>query len=308
MNTNSESDSDTDEPEEFSTTLRLEIEDFLAMAPNNHETDLKTKLQSSRSTNVRSSSRIDDRKKLEDILKDLSSDFVNFQRKFDNALDCIAELLNRVESLEDRVANLEKKTDVVKPQPSYAQVFQNSSMEGSKRINRLEYISSENERKNRVLQIQITHPTINSSCENLAEHMKEFFSAKLKLPAREIDANFVARKGSRDNTAIVTMSDRRFKLFIYKSRRKLKLEEDSVCEELYINDNLTSLNYSLLKKLKEERNRLRSASLPVYDCIYTIDGRIYVKLKSSDANDCSKLIKSEEDIHKLLNGLNQDSN
>ena len=58
----------------------------------------------------RHSSRVEDRKKIEDLLKDFSSDMNSLQNKFDCVATCITGILDTLENMDERMTAVEKKT------------------------------------------------------------------------------------------------------------------------------------------------------------------------------------------------------
>ena len=92
----------------------------------------------------------------------------------------------------------------------------------SSRIDRLEYLSSERERENRLLQVVITHPDIDNNCTQLTEHIREFFSSTMPMISREIDTGMAVIRRGRDHTVMDTFSARRFKTFLFAARKKIE--------------------------------------------------------------------------------------
>ena len=70
---------------------------------------LKCKTVETKELNLRSSFR-DDRKKVVDSFRELSSDITNFQRKLDTILDCVLSVLDNMEHFETRIGAQEKKS------------------------------------------------------------------------------------------------------------------------------------------------------------------------------------------------------
>ena len=64
----------------------------------------------------------------------------------------------------------------------------------------------------------------------------------------------VCYQNATTNTVMVTLSHHRFKMFLFLSKKELRINNAQVCCDLFINKNLTYLNYSLLKNLKSEKN------------------------------------------------------
>ena len=71
------------------------------------------------------------------------------------------KVLDKVEDLDSRMSPLEKKVNT--SISSYAIVSFNPVRLESERLEKLEYLSSEEERKRRILQVTVSHPNIGSS-------------------------------------------------------------------------------------------------------------------------------------------------
>ena len=228
----------------------------------------------------RQSSRIDSKKKLEDYFRELAADFSNLSKKFDTVCECVSDFFDRMESLEKTVETLSKKPSPPPPPPSFASVLNNAP--DSVRIERLERVSSEDERRRRLLEVSITHPLIDVSTPDLSSHMKQFLSSRMQMEHREIDSQFTVKKLPRNNTVLVTFSDKKFKRFIFAAKKRLRLENVEICNNLYINENLTSYNYSILKKLKLEKTRRFLEKIPTFESVYAFEGKVYVKKSRSE--------------------------
>ena len=190
---------------------------------------LKCKTVETKELNLRSSSR-DDRKKVSDSFRELSSDITIFQKKLDSILDCVLSVLDNMEHFETRIGALEKKVADRIGSSSYAEVASNNSnlKDTSDRINKLEFKNSEEERKKRLLQISIKHPLIDPNSNNLHDDIAKFLAENMKITNREMDTSLIVQKTSRPNTVILTFSDRRFKLFIFKACKNLRTANDEV--------------------------------------------------------------------------------
>ena len=112
------------------------------------------------------------------------------------------------------------------PTNTYASVVGSEVIQGnaSGRLERLEFSSSEDDRKNKLLHVQVTHPSLDPSSPSLLPHVQNLLKHQHKMTDREIDANMLVFKSSRPNTVTIKCSDRRFKLFIYCARKKLRSE------------------------------------------------------------------------------------
>ena len=146
----------------------------------------------------------------------------------------------------------------------------------SSRIDRLEYLSSERERENRLLQVVITHPDIDNNCTQLTEHIREFFSSTMPMISREIDTGMAVIRRGRDHTVMDTFSARRFKTFLFAARKKRR-DNEAQESELFVNENLTQYNFSPLKLLKTEKKKRIQMGTNSFTSVFSFDVKIYVK-------------------------------
>ena len=145
------------------------------------------------------------------------------------------------------------------------------------RIDRLEFISSEREREKRLLQVVISHPSIDPDCNQLKDHIVGFLGNTMGMTGREIDTSMsVIRKG-RPHSVMITFSSRLFKAFLFAARKRLRGENSDQISTLFINESLTQYNFSLLKLLKSEKKRRIDANLPSFQSVFSFDGKVYVK-------------------------------
>ena len=253
---------------------------------------------SSRLTRV---SNRNDRKQLEESLQDISSDLMNVQNKFSVIVKSISHILDKVEDLEKRIVTLENTP----PQPSYASVLDSNPPNDPSplsRIDKLEFVTSEEERKNRLLNLTITHADIDVSHPDLDVHTNQFLQQKLNMSPREIDANVYVQKTRRPNTVMLKLSDKKFKSFIYSARKTLR-NSSSNLTGLYINEYLTSYNYTLLKKLKTEKKRRNENNLPNFNSVYSFEGRVFVKLHGSEQSGEAIHMKNSNILMEFLGKL-----
>ena len=140
-------------PNDFYSNLREKLN-----APSTSDT---TKKQTRSMSSLKEKN---DKLKFEDMFREFSNDLSALNSKFNEFSCMILALLDRTESLELRVEKLEKeRRDIEAGQaPTYASaVSQNLNVSNqSERLEKLEFDSSEDERKNRLLQVQITHPSL----------------------------------------------------------------------------------------------------------------------------------------------------
>ena len=251
----------------------------------------------------KSSSRIDNNKKMEDVLKDIRADFTKILSKFDHLYSLIPAIVDSLDMFEERVSKLEEelfefksassKTSIPSPTPYRDALASNDS----ERLNKLEFFNSEEERKKRSLEVCFTHPNIQTSSVNVSEQLGSLLRDTLKLESHQFDANLRVRKSKRDNTVIVTFSHQRFKSFAYRARKKLRVEGEDVVD-LYLNDNLTSYNHKILMELKKKRKIFARSDDP-FSTIYSFEGKVFAKLKR-DLNMDSIHIKNNNQLERFL--------
>ena len=106
--------------------------------------------------------------------------------------------------------------------------------------------------------------------------LNSFFAKQLKMPRREIDDGMCVTKLAQPNTVLIKLSDHRFKVFMFRSKKQMRLSNNETCNDLLINENLTSLNYSIFRKPKSERRRRNENYLPNFEVVYTFQGEVFV--------------------------------
>ena len=256
---------------------------------------------------------------VENSLRDLSNDAAKFQAKIDTVLEAVISMIDtvadsndklnkRLHIVEKKLIDMEKGSNNIKQPSTFAAAVStdNNAKNSNDRLNKLEYQASEDDRRKRILHVSITDPSINNQAPNLTETMTTFFSEKMKMSNREIDTNFNVQKASRNNTVIVKFSDRRYKLFLYCAHKKLRSDEAD--EDLFLNDDLTSYNFSLLMKLKRLRKERKDNGKPVFESVYSIDGRVFIKMIKQDPNADSIHIKTPSAINDLISKLDNPIN
>ena len=87
------------------------------------------------------------------------------------------------------------------------------------------------------------YPANSTSSPNLEEHVKQFFAQEINMPRREIDDGMYATKLPQPNTVLINLSDHRFKIFLFRAKKQLRLSNNETYNDLFINENLTSWNY-----------------------------------------------------------------
>ena len=315
MSDTSSSDNDLSE-NEGSIPLKDKVKKFMNEKPVYNKSSksikknasLRAKLEKYKSTSKpgRTSARVDNRKELEDHFRGLATDFTNLNKKFDLVLECLSETFDRLDSLEARMEELEKRqSENPSPQPTFSQVV--AQPLDSERIDKLEFKASEEERHNRSLEVTLTHPDINGNtpAAELNTHVTSFLTEHMGMEIRERDPNFTIKKGFRDNTVHIKFSDKRYKKFLFAARKRLRQNHPANCENLYVNEILTSYNFGILKSLKAEKKRRTENGETCFHTVYSFEGKIYVK--KLPTNESSLCIASKRDLRKLLSQLNGNS-
>ena len=255
--------------------------------------EVKNALSKSRETHpAPSSSRTSARKstfdnvaKIEECYLQLQKNIQNVQNGLDIFHECITGCVESIEMLEERVLAiehyLEKNWKIIpNPAPIPAPFRDALLNDDTRRLDKLEFLSSEEERKRRMLEVSITHPGLDPNSQNLTEHVKSFMENVLLMERRTIDANLTTRKTSKQNSVIATFSAKRFKLFLFKTRKNLRENKHPAFTGFYLNDNLTTYNYKILMALKNKSKTFTSENNPIAS-IYSHEGRVFVKLKNS---------------------------
>ena len=277
--------------------------------------DLKSQLSKVKLSKKRSE-RLDSRKDIDSYYKEIQSNITNLQNSLEVFHGCFSKIFETMEKQDDRITELEftkslheKRIEelgnhVMSLQSknkgcnnSYASALQNNNAD---RINKIEYTASEEERKKNSTDVLLTHPSLNTS-ENVSENVKIFLERHMKMDSREIDANMTIKKTTRSNTVRLSFSHRRFKTFIYKCNKKLRVENDPITSDLFINDHMTAYNFKILMELKSKRKQYCPENDP-FKSIYIHDGRVFIKLKR-DQNLNGKHIKLPNDVHDLIRSL-----
>ena len=153
----------------------------------------------------------------------------------------------------------------------------------------------------------ITHPTINNNEANLQQSFKRMCESDLNMERRDIDANMMVKKVTRENTVLVTFSHRRFKISLFKAKKLIRTNNVSFSSDLYINENLTSYNFKLLMQLKREKRLRTEQNKPSFETVYTFEGKVYVKQTKEDSNQQAHHIRSPTCLTDFLLKLNSTS-
>ena len=195
----------------------------LLHAPPSSATRKKTKVQTTNKTSIDS---------IMGCVTEIKSDLSKHHDKMDKLLQILLVFLDKVGDLEQRIISLENHQSSTSKSYSTAVTSHNDSPNND-RIERLEYLSSEEERKKRLLQVSLKHPLIDLNSPDLCKHVKDFMCQTLRMDSREIDSNLTATKAPKNSSVIITLTHRRFKLFLYRARKTLR--------ENNVNDSNTGL-------------------------------------------------------------------
>ena len=246
-------------------------------------------------TNLRPS----DSKSIDRRVTDLCSQLIQIKSDIQTLVQCSLEITNKIRELQDRIKNQEtscvnekiddlfqQQTAIVNKHNAVADMVQHSQ--------------SEEIREKRKKQVVITHPTININSDQIHQQVMKIFTEVLFMEPKNIDTAFQTTKMKRENTVIVSFSHVMFKKFMFVARKQVRENDINKTNGLFINDNLTSYNYNLLKGLKEERKTRSEENKPNFKYIFTIDGRVFVR-ESDDGYP--KHISSKEELRKFLSSL-----
>ena len=317
----SDSEGDSDSSVEQGDKVKKAINTCLNMKPEYTSAPkkksikkLKAKLNEGKNLKYimsRKSDNVDNKKRLDECFGDLSLDLKNYiDKKFEIFSGVIAELLDRVDCLESKLSSLQCDSSRVNDPKTFAQSIKTniSSEDASDRIERLEFATSEQERDKRQLQVLITHPDLNPSVEDLAGHVKKFMTDKMGISQRELDLSLQARKVKRASTVLVIFTKKIFRNFLYSARKSLRSVNNPVCDNLFLNDNLTNLNFSILRKLRTERTRRRNEGLPNFFSVFTFEGKVFTKLTESSPKYCVRDLTEVNNFLRKLDNQNLSEN
>ena len=120
------------------------------------------------------------------------------------------------------------------------------------------------------------------------------------MPNREIDDQMYVAKMPQPNTVMITLSHHRFKVFLFRAKKELRINSAQVYHDLFINENLTSLNYSLIKKLKSEKKRRSENNLANFEVVYTYQGKVFVKKERARGNEGTTHITTNSGLNQFL--------
>ena len=289
----SASDSDASNDSEFSTPVKSALKTCFNMKPDivnqpsfsgySSKKSRRKKLDEAMKTvcdptteKPRKSGRTENKKKVDDSYKEIMDDFGKLYKKIDIFYGALQEVHTYLDELEDRIIAIEKENKKtyakITASPPLGPTNVDRTKQTDNRIEKLEFLTSEEERKRRLLQVTLTHSEINSNSD--MEAVKVFLTSKLRMAPHEIDTNMSIQKLPREKTVLLCMTDKKFKIFLYKAKKKLRLENDENSNELYLNDNLTPLNHSILMSAKRKK---RDESVSNIKSVYSFEGKVFVK-------------------------------
>ena len=96
------------------------------------------------------------------------------------------------------------------------------------------------------------------------------------------------------------LSHHRFKMLLFQAKKVLRINNAQVCRGLFINGNLTSLNYSLFKMLNSIKKRRSENNLAIFEVVYTYQGKVFVKEERTRGNEGTTHITTNSCIHQFL--------
>ena len=239
----------------------------------------------------------DDKKRIEEITKELAS----FQKKFETVSKCLLSIMEKFDELYNRMVNMDEAFN--NSNRTYANVVNTPCENSTVRLERLEFMSSEEERKNRILQVTIKHPSINTENRDFENQLAGIFSNVLGMESHEVDTSLIAQRSNHPNCLMIKFSLKRFKNFLFAARKRARADPTKAenLRELFINEYLTSYNYKLLKNLKNEKRRRHDENLVNFRSVYSFEGRVFVKMNVS-TNDAIH-VKNPAILNEILNKL-----
>ena len=120
------------------------------------------------------------------------------------------------------------------------------------------------------------------------------------MPNREIDDQMNIAKLPQPNAVMITLTHHRFKYFLFRAKKELRINYAEVYRYLFINENLTSLNYSLLKKLKSEKKRQNEKNLANFQVVYTHQKLFFCEKERTKGNEGTKHIATKSCLPQFL--------
>ena len=220
------------------------------------------------------------------------------------------EMLTRIENIENRQDQIVSRLELLelaqdsntKYVDSYANAVKTNGapIPDADRLERLEYAASEEERRRRQLEVSVSHPSLDNTSSDLSLHTKSFLKNSMKMEDREIDNVLLARKASRRNTVIIKFSHLRFKKFIYTAKKTLRSNGAAISHDLFVNDNLTSYNFSLLMALKKQRKTLEESGNQCISSVYSFDGKVFARKRTDHSTSDAVHIKTNKCMESFM--------
>ena len=147
----------------------------------------------------------------------------------------------------------------------------------AERLDILEYAANDEDHQRKLLQVKMTHPCISNTSTDIQTNVEQFLFQQLNLLNGELDDRMYFAKMPQPKTVLIRLCHHRFKLLLFQVKNTLCNNNNEAYSDLFINENLTSLNYSLLKKLKPEKNIRIEHNLANFEVVYNLQGKVFVK-------------------------------
>ena len=172
---------------------------------------------------------------------------VNLAREKTEMRRQIKSMSERMNKINHCMTELEqKRSDPPSQAPSFTEiarttsyapnvVYTPSSPSSDERIDKLEDKASEVERERKLLQIKVAHPGISTSSHDILDlHVEQFLYKQLDMPIRKIYYQLNVAKLPQPNTVMITLSYRRFKVFLFQAKKELRINNAEVYRDLFI--------------------------------------------------------------------------
>ena len=151
--------------------------------------------------------------------------------------------------------------------------------------------------------MKLSHADIKNNAVDLDKHVRDFLSSELRMTNPETDGRMYVTKLRDTNSVLITLSDHRFKKILFHAKKQLRETNFDVYKSLFVNDNLTSLHYSLFKKVKSEKNRRSELGLESFEAVYTLQGKVLVKKLRSRGYENSIQIPTNSALNQYVTSL-----
>ena len=123
------------------------------------------------------------------------------------------------------------------------------------------------------------------------------------MEPRTVDANMQANKSSRHNTVILILSHKRYKAIFYSTQKNLRQRNEEISMDLFVNNSLTSYNFRLLMKLKNQKKMKIENDKTTFASVYSYGGKIFIKMCRNEPQTAALHIESPVQFSKLLRDL-----